>query len=181
VLRYFGALGLGFMIVELVALHRLVLLVGHPVMTSALVLAVFLLGAGAGSLYAGGRPDPGRTARRAGLATVVSALAWHGLLSVAGPALAATSAWTAAGLAALSMVPMTFFMGQLFPLGIRALADGEQGLVAWAWGINGCASVVGAIAGTALAVAFGFGASLGVALALYAIAAWQFPRAVTAT
>ena len=30
-----AALGLGFMIVELVALHRLVLLVGHPVITSA--------------------------------------------------------------------------------------------------------------------------------------------------
>ena len=76
------------------------------------------------------------------------------------------------------MAPMTFFMGQLFPLGIRALADGEEGLVAWAWGINGCASVVGAIAGTALAVAFGFGVSLGIALSLYLIAAWQFPRPV---
>jgi hypothetical protein len=178
VLRYFGALGLGFMIVELVALHRLVLLVGHPVITSALVLAVFLLSAGLGSLYAGNRPDPRGAARRAGLATIVAALAWHGLLSVAGPTLAATSAWTAAGLAALSMAPMTFFMGQLFPLGIKALADGEEGLVAWAWGINGCASVVGAIAGTALAVAFGFGVSLAIALSLYLIAASQFPRPV---
>jgi hypothetical protein len=180
VLRYFGAIGLGFMIVELVALHRLVLLVGQPVMTSALVLAVFLLAAGAGSLYAGSRPDPVRAARRAGLATVVAALAWHLLLSFGGPALAANETWVAAGLAALSMAPMTFFMGQLFPLGIKALAEVEEGLVAWAWGINGCASVIGAIVGTALAVAVGFGPSLAIALALYLVAAWQFPRPVAA-
>jgi hypothetical protein len=177
VLIYFAGIGLGFMIVELVALHRLVLLVGNPVLTSALVLALFLLAAGGGSLYAGRAADLTRAARVAGAATVVTALAWHGLLDLFAPALSAVSPAAAAALAALSLVPMAFFMGQLFPLGLTAVGRSHEGMIPWAWGINGCASVVGAIAGTALAVSIGFGASLLLAAGVYAVATLNFPAA----
>ena len=174
---YFAGIGLGFMIIELVALHRLVLIVGNPVLTSAIVLPVFLFAAGLGSLYAS-RPTPAmRAARVAGVGTVVSALLWHLLLKAGAPALAALAGPVAALAAGLSLAPMAFFMGQLFPLGLTAVGERGPGLVAWAWGINGCASVVGAMAGTALAVSFGFGASLSVALVLYVIATLSFPRA----
>jgi len=174
---YFTGIGLGFMIIELVALHRLVLIVGNPVLTSAIVLPVFLFAAGLGSLYAS-RPAPAmRAARVAGVGTVVSALLWHLLLKAGAPALAALAGPVAALAAGLSLAPMAFFMGQLFPLGLTAVGERGPGLVAWAWGINGCASVVGAMAGTALAVSFGFGASLSVALVLYVIATLSFPRA----
>jgi hypothetical protein len=175
VLVYFGALGLGFMIVELVALHRLVLVTGQPVVTSALVLAGFLIAAGCGSLYASRRRRQSRAARIAGLGVVLCAAAWHALMSVGGPVLATADPLPGALIAGLSLAPMAFFMGQLFPLGLAALGRDDPDLIAWAWGINGCASVVGAIAGTAMAVAFGFGVSLACALALYALAAWRFP------
>jgi hypothetical protein len=176
VLIYFSGLGLAFMIVELVALHRLVLLVGSPVITSAVVLAFFLLAAGAGSLRAARACDLRHAIRTAVAGTVVAALAWHGLLALFAPALSSQPPLVAAGVAAASLAPMAFFMGQLFPLGLTAVARRDEGMIAWAWGINGCASVVGAIAGTALAVSIGFGASLIVALAIYAVVAASVPH-----
>jgi hypothetical protein len=175
VLVYFAGLGLAFMIVELVALHRLVLLVGNPVVTSAVVIAFFLLAAGVGSLRAGRAEELRRAIRVAVAGTVIAALAWHGLLAMFAPALSTLPPALAAGLAALSLAPMAFFMGQLFPLGLTAVARRDEGMIPWAWGINGCSSVVVAIAGTALAVSIGFGATLIVALAVYALVAASIP------
>jgi hypothetical protein len=44
-------------------------------------------------------------------------------------------------------------------------------LVPWAWGINGCASVVSAVLATLLAIEFGFTAVVALAVALYVLAA----------
>ena len=58
--------------------------------------------------------------------------------------IAAMAAWplvARATAAALLMAPLAFCMGMPFPLALRGL---PQPLVPWAWGINGCASVVGA-------------------------------------
>jgi hypothetical protein len=44
----------------------------------------------------------------------------------------------------------------------------------WAWGINGCASVVAAVMASLLAMHFGFTTVLALALGLYAAAALVF-------
>lgn len=175
-LLYFAGIGLGFMIIELVALHRLVLIVGNPVLTSAIVLPVFLFAAGLGSLFASRQGAALRAARIAGAGTIAATVLWHLMLGPGAPAIATLPGPFAALAAGLSLAPMAFFMGQLFPLGLTAVGERGPGLVAWAWGINGCASVVGAMAGTALAVSFGFTSSLTVALALYGLATLSFPR-----
>ena len=41
----------------------------------------------------------------------------------------------------------------------------------WAWGINGCASVVSAVLATLLAIEFGFTVVVALAVALYLVAA----------
>jgi hypothetical protein len=48
--------------------------------------------------------------------------------------------------------------------------------VPWAWGINGCASVIAAVLATLLAVHFGFTAVVALAATLYACAAAAFAR-----
>jgi len=48
--------------------------------------------------------------------------------------------------------------------------------VPWAWGINGCASVVSAALATLLAVDFGFSTVLWIALALYVLVLAAFPQ-----
>ena len=69
------------------------------------------------------------------------------------------------------VAPLACFMGMPFPLGLRRLSAGAPELVPWAWGINGCASVVSAVLAALLAVEFGFTAVIVAALALYGLAA----------
>jgi hypothetical protein len=57
----------------------------------------------------------------------------------------------------------------------------DEPLVPWAWGINGCASVVSAALATLLAVDFGFAAVLALALGLYAVVLAVFPGARVAS
>jgi len=73
------------------------------------------------------------------------------------------------------IAPLAFAMGMPFPLGLARTAGGAPSLVPWAWGVNGCASVVAAILATMLAIHFGFGVVIVVAVLLYALAAAVFP------
>ena len=56
-----------------------------------------------------------------------------------------------------------------------SISQRAPSLVPWAWGVNGCASVVGAALATLLAMHLGFTAVVLAALALYALAVWLFP------
>jgi hypothetical protein len=168
VFAYFTAIGLAFLFVEIVFLHKLTLLVHHPTVALALVLATFLLAAGAGSAWAG-RTDTGRSRRT--LAGAVAAILLLGAAYALGfdalvPAMSSWPVPLRAAAAAALLGPLAFCMGMPFPLAVRGL---EEPLVPWAWGINGCASVASAVIATLLAVELGFEAVLWIALALYAL------------
>ena len=62
------------------------------------------------------------------------------------------------------LAPLAFLMGAPFPLALRRL---DAALVPWAWGINGCASVVSPPLAILLAVDLGFSVVLCLALAIY--------------
>jgi hypothetical protein len=64
-----------------------------------------------------------------------------------------------------------------FPLGLARLGRETPELVPWAWGINGCASVVSAVLAALLAIEFGFSVVVALAVALYlaAAAVWRGP------
>jgi len=54
-------------------------------------------------------------------------------------------------------------------------------MIPWAWGINGCASVISASLATLLAIHIGFSAVIVVALLLYAGVVFVYPGAGRAT
>jgi hypothetical protein len=56
------------------------------------------------------------------------------------------------------------------------LRELDEPLVPWAWGINGCASVISAALATVLAVDFGFNVVLWTALVLYVVVLAAFPK-----
>jgi len=178
---YFAALGLAFLFVEIACLARLALLVGQPLLAFGSGLAGFLLGAGAGSAWVQRWPG---TMPRAWFALAL-ALAWH--LATFALALPLVAGWpptlrVLAGLA--TVVPLAFAMGLPFALGLRRLARLAPALVPWAWGLNGCASVVAAIAALLVALQIGLVATLLLALSLYGAAAiaWcRFGRARVST
>jgi hypothetical protein len=174
---YFTGLGLAFLLIEIACLARLGLLVGHPLLALGAGLAGFLVFAGAGSLAAqcwlarSGVADA-RSCRRAVL-LIGLGLAWH--LATFPWALQLGAAWPTAARGVLGLAtiaPLAFAMGLPFPLGLSRLAREAPDFVPWAWGLNGCASVMAAIAALLLAIEFGLRATLLIALVLYAIAAW---------
>jgi len=180
-LAYFGALGAGFMLLEVALLQRFVLLLGHPVYSLTVTLFSLLLGTGVGSLISR-RIAPDR----------VRDLTVRALVGVAFVALAA-----AFGLARLVdigipwelpvriafavalITPVGILLGMPLPGGMRLLAANRADIIPWGWGINGAFSVVGATLAVFIAMNWGFSVTLMSAGAVYLLAAltlWRRSR-----
>ena len=67
----------------------------------------------------------------------------------------------------LLLAPLAFAMGIPFSTGLRRLGDSASQLVPWAWGINGCASVISAAGAPLLAAEIGFSGLMMAAAAAY--------------
>ena len=166
---YFLLIGLAFLFVEIAFIHRFSLFLGHPLAAISVTLAGFLVSAGLGSgiskRVAARWPE---AAIMLAIAAIVSLGAVYamvlpplfgGLMGLSLPAKIAV----AVGL----LAPLGFVMGLPFPLGLSRVSDSTPALVPWAWGINGCASVVAAVLASLLAMHIGFTTVLVLALALY--------------
>jgi hypothetical protein len=86
---------------------------------------------------------------------------------------------TASALCAAIGLPL----GSVFPTVIAEAGAHDEGLVSWAWAVNGAASVVGSILTVVAALVMGFTAVGIVAAACYLVAAFSAaarPRAASA-
>ena len=152
---YFGALGLGYILVEVPLLQQFILFLDYPVHAFAVVVGAILVASGAGSLLS--RHLPWRTALTA---TAVMAVLYPALLrAVFGPGLGWP--WSArAAFTVLLLAPLGFSMGVGFPRGVTETARRRPGLIPWAWAVNGSLSVVSSVGAALLALSFGFRAVL---------------------
>lgn len=181
VLVYFAAIGFAFMFVEIAFIQKFVLFLSHPLYAVAVVLFAFLLFAGVGSAASRRLPALAPPLQRHPLAVVVLAIAVAAALCLAllpwlfRHAMGLPDAARIAISVAL-IAPLGFFMGMPFPLGLARVEAADARLVPWAWGVNGCASVTGAVLATLLAIHVGFTAVVVAALALYALAAREYAR-----
>jgi hypothetical protein len=179
VVFYFSAIGLGFILLEVAFIQRLVLFLGHPVYAAAAVLGGLLLFAGLGSLLAG-RLRPWATARWGPAAPVVLGTGAVVLVSLAELAvlpgvLTHCLHWplpARAVTALLAVAPLAFVLGLPFPLGLSSVAEHAPALIPLAWAANGCTSVVGAVLAALLSMQLGFQMVFVVALGLYLLASW---------
>jgi len=179
---YFGALGWGFILLEIVIIQRLVLFLGYPTYSLSVTLFALLVSTGIGSAISGTR-----VLRRDLPTTVVAATAVLAVLVGLFVAFAPTlfHAMLAASLPARIVVaicvvaPMGLVLGLFFPTGVRLAESIEPRLVAWGWGVNGCASVIGTIAAVMLAMAYGFDVVMLASVAAYAVGAAGFRAAAS--
>lgn len=182
---YFLALGLAFLFIEIAFIQKFILFLGNPIYAVAVVLAGFLVFAGLGSATAPWLRRALAARRFAALplaVVVIAAVSGIYLFGLAGLFDRLMGLPDAAKIA-LSLVliaPLAFFMGMPFPLGLAHVAARDQDLVPWAWGINGCASVLSAILATLLAMHAGFAVVVATAIALY-LAAPMALREASAT
>lgn len=177
-LGYFGALGLAFIVVEIVLMQRFALFLGHPTYSVTLVLFAILLFSGLGAHVSGRRGGSTRGALGPVAIGLPIALV---LITVAAPPI--TGALIGLPLAAriliamLFVAPVAFLMGMPFPVGIRAAAGEDPANVAWAWAANGCTSVIGSVGAVLGAMTIGFSATLLAAAAIYLVALGLLARA----
>lgn len=150
-LLYFACLGLGFLFVEMPLLQQFILFLGQPAYSFSLVLFSILLFSGLGS-YVSGRFPLLRILPLLAVVVLVYPFFLSRLFTLAiGWSLPARLA-----VAALSLGPLGFLLGQPMPGGIRLLERQAPQWIPWAWAVNGFASVISSIVAVMGAVSYGF-------------------------
>jgi hypothetical protein len=178
-LLYFGALGAGFMLLEVALLQRFVLLLGHPVYSLTVTLFSLLLGTGLGS-FMSRRVTPARIHTITTRALIGVAIVAGGAAVGLAPLVDAGVAWTLPAriaFAVLLIAPVGVLLGMPMPGGMRLVAADRADIIPWGWGINGAFSVVGATLAVFVAMNWGFSVTLLCAAVVYAVAALTLWRA----
>jgi len=167
---YMFAIGVAFIVWEIVIIKRLTLLFGLPVLTFAAGLTLVLAFSGLGGYRAGraaGLPGTGLL-----VAALLLASAW---LLFLGPPLARLAGaplplrWlAAAGFAA----PPAFLMGTFFPAGLRRFRGSGAGAAPYLFAANGASSVLGAALTQLFALNLGYRAVTAIGALLYLLCAF---------
>jgi hypothetical protein len=180
-LLFFGAIGLGFMLIEISQVQRLTVFLGHPVYSLSVVLFALLLSSGAGSLSTAALhgDDVSSRAARVRLGLLIIVLVAFGLLTPGAiRAFDASSTPVRMAVSVGILVPLGFFMGMAFPIGMgRALRD-VPALSPWLWAVNGSASVCASVLAVVIALGAGISAAFWTGALCYcaAFAAFAFAR-----
>lgn len=158
---YFFAIGLGFMVLEIVLIQKYTLFVGPSAYTLVAILFTLLIASGLGS----------RMAPRFGdRFPFLAILVWLLLdILVFGHLTRALGGLTLAPrvlVTLLLIAPLGFFMGMPFPKGTRRVGE----LIDWGFAVNGAAGVLGSAAIMLVSFAWGFTAALLVGGAAYLLA-----------
>jgi hypothetical protein len=169
---YFAAIGLGFILIEVALIQKLILFLGHPTYALTVVVFTLLVSSGLGSAWSE-RAAAAGDRRRAAILVATAALAVV-IAALAAPVRDACILWPlpARAMAAAALVaPLGFLMGVAFPRGLKRLEAAAPGWVRWAWALNAAASVLGSVLAIALALTVGLTATLHTGAALYLCAA----------
>jgi len=169
---YFLCLGLGYIIVEVGMIAHFVLALSNPTVSASVLITGMLVFSGIGSFVSERFLDRARsTMPKIFLAifailtlyafTIDFALDWIGTLPYALRIL----------LCLLLLMPPAFLMGFPMPTAMTTLGRlGKDHMFLWAWGINGCFSVIGAALVPIVATSFGLPAVVLVGAIAYLIA-----------
>jgi hypothetical protein len=170
---YFFGVGAGFMFIELFFIKKYILLFGDPVISFTVVLAGVLISSSLGGAWVQKKE---KHILKISLIVLIGALliAFFALDRFIEFLLRLPGIWEYAG-AVLVLAPIGFLMGLPFPLGMRDMLKSPIQR-AYAWSINGCASVLTAIISAQIALISGISYILGCAIAAYLIVifSWQY-------
>ena len=168
---YFAALGMGFILIELSLLQKLILLLGNPTMTLAILLFTILVAGGIGS-YSSARLIKNNTRN---LTFIIGGIIAIGLFYVTTLPIMiysiisedfAVKALISIGL----LFPIGFLMGMPLPTAMRLIKSHSPTHVPWMWAINGAFSVMGAVLSVVIGILFGASYAMTLGVLIYFIA-----------
>ena len=169
---YFACLGLGYITVEVGLIADYTLALNNATVSASILITSMLVFSGLGSLTAERLLGRARTALPVILLAIGAILIGYGLFLDQALVLIGTLpyGWRLL-ICFLTVAPPAFLMGFPMPTAMTWLARlGKEHMFLWAWGINGCFSVVGAAAVPLIATAFGLSSVLAVGGVAYLVA-----------
>ena len=166
-LSYFAAIGLGFLLLEIVLIQRFVLFLGFPTYALSVVLFALLVFTGIGSAISARFTQTRRVLLVAlGVVVVLTVVGAYGLQPVLRGLISLPFAARVA-VAVGILAPLGIVLGTAMPIGLRRFQALHPSGVPYAWGVNGVASVLASVFGVALAINFGFAVTTLIAAACY--------------
>jgi hypothetical protein len=167
---YFAALGLGFMLIEIALMQKLVIFLGHPTYALSVVLVSLLASAGTGSLLAGRIRFVERRHLRWILLAIVFVVVFDLIaIDVLLPLLLGESLQVRVLVVVLLLIPTGLVLGMPFPSGMRLVESQCPHLLPWGWAVNAFFSVFGSIFCIVLSMTVGFTNVLLAAIVVYGI------------
>ena len=169
---YFACLGAGYIMVEVGLIAHFVMALGNPTISASVLITGMLVFSGLGALTSE-RTLPHMRSVMPSLFIAIGALLITYALFIN---------WALDGIGALPygarliccfllIAPPAFLMGFPMPTAMTTLGRlGKEHMFIWAWGVNGCFSVIGAAAAPVLATNFGLGAVIEIAALAYLLA-----------
>jgi heme/copper-type cytochrome/quinol oxidase subunit 4 len=170
-LVFFSGIGLGFMLVEVSQLQRLIIFLGHPSYALSVVLFSLLLSSGIGSLATQRLGNP--HLRLSTLWPFVPLMALLVAFAFVTPIVIDRfdSSTTPVRIAAATamLVPIGFLMGMPFPIGMKMASLRPNAPTAFLWGINGAMSVCASVLAVVIALSWGISSAFWVGCVCYAV------------
>ena len=174
---YFPALGLGFLLIEILLIDKAAFYLNDYSSAFALVLTAMLIFSGLGSLIAGRVKAMPKLASAVGLVIV---LGWIAAMRMGAEGFMMQTldqpVLVRAMLVLLAAAPVSLALGLPFPLGLTQIGDGR--MLPWAWGLNGAFSVVATPLAGLMSRDIGFSSLLIAAAVLYSLAFLVLPVGV---
>ena len=164
---YFFMVGAGFMFVEIYFIKRFIILTGNPVVSFTLVVAGILLFTSLGGIWVHKKPLP--RPRFLLLALIMVLVLEAAVFELLVDRVLKLSTGLQYVMILLFLLPAGFLMGLPFPLGMRYLLS-SPAQRAYAWSINGCASVLTSIAAAQVAISWGIPPIAFLAVGAYLVA-----------
>jgi len=168
---YFGAIGMGFMLIEISQMQRLMVFLGHPVYGLSVVLFTILLFSGIGSATVGADTSSRSRVTVFRIAALLTTLVLGGLLTplaISGARSLSTDMRILVSV--LLLAPSAFCMGMMFPLGLGVWRRHHE-LLPFFWSTNGITSMLASVLGMALSIQFGIAKTYALGVCFYAVCA----------
>jgi spermidine synthase len=179
---YFACLGAGYIMVEVGLIAHFVMALGNPTISASVLITGMLVFSGLGALTSERALPRMRTVMPVLFIAVAALLILYGLFL--GRALDAIGAIPYAArllCSFLLIAPPAFLMGFPMPVAMTTLGRlGKDHMFVWAWGVNGCFSVIGAAAAPVIATNFGLAAVIEIAGLAYLLAIPAFYGVIAA-
>jgi hypothetical protein len=173
---HFSLLGAVFMLVEMGAMQRLSLLLGHPAYSLVLVLGTLLVAGSLGSLASEQVPLRAPWQRGPTALAALAVVAYAYAAEAAVPRGMAFSFLGRVGLSVLLLAPLGLVLGACLPVALRSMqAGGKEAAPPWMWAANGAASVLGTFAAVLLSMETSIVTSVCVGAAAYALTSLALP------